>query len=44
VEHFLDVFEKINSEAALAAGIFHRKEVPTETVKKHLQEQGIEVR
>jgi glutamine amidotransferase/cyclase len=31
-------------EAALAAGIFHRKEVETSAVKKHLQEKGIEIR
>lgn len=28
VEHFGEVFEETNVEAALAAGIFHRKEVP----------------
>jgi len=28
VEHFSEVFEKTDFEAALAAGIFHRKEVP----------------
>jgi tRNA-dihydrouridine synthase len=27
VEHFSEVFEKTNASAALAAGIFHRKEV-----------------
>lgn len=27
VEHFSDVFRKTNASAALAAGIFHRKEV-----------------
>jgi hypothetical protein len=27
VEHFSDVFSKTNASAALAAGIFHRKEV-----------------
>ena len=31
-------------EADLAAGIFHRKEVPISDVKKHLQEEGIEIR
>jgi len=36
VEHFLDVFEKTEAESALAAGIFHRKEVPIEEVKKYL--------
>lgn len=27
VEHFSEVFTKTNASAALAAGIFHRKEV-----------------
>ncbi|MBU0675267.1 MAG: imidazole glycerol phosphate synthase subunit HisF [Proteobacteria bacterium] len=44
VEHFSEVFEATNADAALAAGIFHRKEVPIEAVKKHLQEEGIEIR
>jgi len=35
-EHFLEVFEKTPAEAALAAGIFHRKEVPIGEVKKYL--------
>ncbi|XP_030544047.1 imidazole glycerol phosphate synthase hisHF, chloroplastic-like [Rhodamnia argentea] len=44
VEHFSEVFEKTNASAALAAGIFHRKEVPIQYVKEHLLEEGIEVR
>jgi len=32
------------AEAALAAGIFHREEVPTEAVKEHMRERGIETR
>jgi glutamine amidotransferase/cyclase len=40
-EHFSEVFKATDVEAALAAGIFHRKEVPIENVKKHLQEEGI---
>jgi glutamine amidotransferase/cyclase len=28
VEHFSGVFEKTKAEVALAAGIFHREEVP----------------
>ncbi len=43
-EHFSEVFAKTNAEAALAAGIFHRREVPIETVKEHLRDQGIETR
>uniref|UniRef100_A0A6N2M629 Glutamine amidotransferase domain-containing protein n=1 Tax=Salix viminalis TaxID=40686 RepID=A0A6N2M629_SALVM len=44
VEHFTDVFSKTNASAALAAGIFHRKEVPIRSVKEHLLKEGIEVR
>lgn len=43
-EHFARVFEKTSAEAALAAGIFHRKEVPIQNVKNHLLERNIEVR
>jgi glutamine amidotransferase/cyclase len=35
-EHFSEVFEKTDVEAALAAGIFHRKEVPIEAVQRHI--------
>uniref|UniRef100_A0A0E0GJW9 Imidazole glycerol phosphate synthase hisHF n=1 Tax=Oryza nivara TaxID=4536 RepID=A0A0E0GJW9_ORYNI len=44
VEHFSEVFEKTNASAALAAGIFHRKEVPISAVKEHLVDAGVEVR
>jgi glutamine amidotransferase/cyclase len=44
VEHFSEVFEKIDVEAGLAAGIFHRAEVPIEAVKEHMRERGIETR
>jgi len=43
VEYFSEVFEKTDVENALAAGIFHREEVPIEAVHKHLQEQSIEI-
>ncbi|KAF4352998.1 hypothetical protein F8388_020339 [Cannabis sativa] len=43
-EHFEEVFTKTNTSAALAAGIFHRKEVPIHSVKEHLSKEGIEVR
>ena len=42
--HFSEVFEKIDAEAALAAGIFHRREVSIQAVKNHLIQKGIEVR
>jgi len=44
VEHFSELFAAVDVEAALAAGIFHRREVPVEAVKRHLREKGIEVR
>ncbi|XP_058094704.1 imidazole glycerol phosphate synthase hisHF, chloroplastic [Magnolia sinica] len=44
VEHFSEVFNKTSASAALAAGIFHRKEVPISSVKEHLLKEGIEVR
>ena len=43
-EHFTEVFEATGVEAALAAGIFHRKEVSIDAVKEHLRAKGIEVR
>lgn len=43
VEHFLDVFNKTHAEAALAAGIFHRREVPIQSVKAYLDGR-VEVR
>ena len=36
VEHFHDVFTKTEAESALAAGIFHRREVPIPSVKDYL--------
>ena len=42
--HFSDVFERTGAEAALAAGIFHRREVPIQAVKAHLFQRGIAVR
>ncbi|GBB97919.1 hypothetical protein RclHR1_00310047 [Rhizophagus clarus] len=43
-EHFAEVFNKTNVEAALAAGIFHRKEVPIQNVKNYLREKSISIR
>ncbi len=43
-EHFAEVFKKTDADAALAAGIFHRKEVLISEVKQHLLKQGVEVR
>ena len=39
VEHFYEVFTKTEAESALAAGIFHRKEVPIAAVKNYLSDK-----
>ncbi|KAL7747511.1 Histidine biosynthesis bifunctional protein hisB [Sorochytrium milnesiophthora] len=44
VEHFSQVFAETHVDAALAAGIFHRREVPIEAVKEHLAQQRVPVR
>ena len=36
-EHFHEVFTRTEAESALAAGIFHRKEIPVGTVKNYLR-------
>jgi glutamine amidotransferase/cyclase len=43
VEHFQEVFEKTDVESALAAGIFHRREVPISEVKSFLKDK-LEIR
>ena len=43
-EHFVEIFKQTPAEAALAAGIFHRKEVSIQNVKRHLREKNIEIR
>ncbi|KAF9270159.1 imidazole glycerol phosphate synthase HisHF [Marasmius fiardii PR-910] len=43
-DHFLSVFKETGVEAALAAGIFHRKEVGIDEVKKCLRDGNINVR
>ena len=42
INHFSLIVEKTKAEPTLAAGIFHREEVPIETVKEHMREKGIE--
>jgi|Deesub1362B_J571_1020462.scaffolds.fasta_scaffold00292_46 glutamine amidotransferase/cyclase len=44
VEHFYEVFTKTYAEAALAAGIFHRREVPIQEVKEFLKKMNVEIR
>lgn len=43
-EHFVEVFEKTDTDAALAASIFHYKETSVKEVKAHLKEAGVHVR
>merc|ERR1712127_96260 len=43
-KHFSDVFESTGVRAALAAGMFHRKEVEIGSVKRHMEESGIRAR
>ncbi|KAG2433629.1 hypothetical protein HYH02_012558 [Chlamydomonas schloesseri] len=43
-EHFSQVFRATGAAAALAAGIFHRREVAIEDVKKHLAAENIPAR
>ena len=44
MQHFKDVFEQGKADAALAASIFHFKEIEINNLKKYLQEQQIAVR
>lgn len=44
MEHFKDTFEKGKSDAALAASIFHFKEIPIPQLKKYLNSQGLPIR
>lgn len=43
-EHFTEVFMATHAAAALAAGIFHRREVPIGAVKAHMENAGIPTR
>lgn len=44
MEHFVDVFEKGNADAALAASIFHYNEIPIPELKAYLKKNQIIVR
>lgn len=43
-EHFQEVFEQADADAALAASIFHYKETSVREVKQYLQREGVNVR
>ena len=44
LEHFTEVFEKTNASAALAASLFHYKELTVGQVKRELARHDIPVR
>lgn len=44
LEHFSEVFEKTGADAALAASLFHFKELTVQQVKDHLRSHNIPVR
>lgn len=44
MEHFYDVFTKGAADAALAASIFHFKEIPIPSLKNYLHKRGIPMR
>ena len=44
MEHFYDVFEKAGADAALAASIFHYKEIEIKALKEYLNGKGVCVR
>jgi cyclase len=44
MEHFITVFDQGKADAALAASIFHYKEIGIPELKSFLKEQGVEVR
>ena len=43
LEHFCDAFIEGKADAALAASVFHFKEIEIKDLKKEMKEQGIEV-
>lgn len=43
-EHFVDVFNTANADAALAASIFHYGTLPVPTLKKELKDKNISIR
>lgn len=44
MEHFIDVFSNGKADAALAASIFHYKEIAIPELKKYLKKKNIEIR
>jgi cyclase len=44
MQHFEDVFENAHADAALAASIFHFKEIAIPDLKRYLSDKGIVMR
>lgn len=44
MDHFVDVFQKAGADAALAASIFHFKEIAIPELKHYLKRRGIPIR
>ncbi|HSF45342.1 MAG TPA: HisA/HisF-related TIM barrel protein, partial [Chitinophagaceae bacterium] len=44
MEHFTEVFREANADAALAASIFHFREISIPDLKEYLHQQGVPVR
>ncbi|MGI9055455.1 MAG: imidazole glycerol phosphate synthase subunit HisF, partial [Pyrinomonadaceae bacterium] len=44
VEHFTEVFQTGKADAALAASIFHFREIEIPALKNYLRTQNIEIR
>jgi cyclase len=43
-EHFLDVFVEGRADAALAASVFHFREIEIPNLKRYLKQKGVSVR
>ncbi|HEY0050430.1 MAG TPA: imidazole glycerol phosphate synthase subunit HisF [Pyrinomonadaceae bacterium] len=43
-EHFIEVFENGKADAALAASVFHFREIEIPALKNYLRERGVDVR
>ena len=44
MQHFADAFEKAHADAALAASLFHFRELEIPDLKRYLKDQGVDVR
>ena len=44
IQHFVDAFRNGKADAALAASVFHFKEIEIKTLKNELKKNNIEVR